>query len=72
VVRALDGGDIIPAADVLKVGPDNTVSFNYHGGNLHGLYRVMVLVGGAEQLLEFYVLDLVRPGNNPPRIRIVD
>jgi hypothetical protein len=72
VVRTLDGGTIIPANDVLKVGPDNTVSFNYQGGNLYGLYRVMVLVGGGEHVLEFYVLDLERPGNNPPRVRVVD
>jgi hypothetical protein len=71
-VGSLDGGGIVPANETLKVGPDGTVFFKFEAGAYPGLYRVLIEVGGRQHLLEFYVLDLARPGNNPPRVRIVD
>lgn len=72
LVSLLDGGDIVPANEVLKVAPDGTVSFKYNAPATHGLFRVLVQVGEREQRLEFYVLDVDHPGNNPLRVRVVD
>lgn len=72
VVWSPDGGAIMSAQEALKIKADGTVSFLFEAGAHHGLYRVFVELVGQRHLLEFYVLDLENPGNNPPRLRIVD
>lgn len=71
-VSSPDGGRVVPPNEALKIKPDRTVSFVFQAGDEHGLYRVYIEAGGQQHLLEFYVLDLEHPGNNPPRVRIVD
>jgi hypothetical protein len=71
-VLSPDGGAILPPLEALRIMPDGTVSFLFEPGAHHGLYRVFVEVVGQRHLLEFYVMDLENPGNNPPRLRIVD
>ncbi len=72
VVLSPDGGALLPPQEAVKIKADGTVSFLFEAGAHHGLYRVFVEVLGQRHLLEFYVMDLENPRNNPPRLRIVD
>jgi hypothetical protein len=72
VVSALDGGEIVGANAPLRINRDGTASFIFREAEHPGLYRVIVEAGAQRSLLEFYVLDIEHPKNNPPRVRIVD
>jgi hypothetical protein len=50
----LDGGEIV-AAEYLVVDENGTASFTFTGGNVPGIYRVIVTVGGDQYLLQLYV-----------------
>jgi hypothetical protein len=67
-----DGGGPVSPNDALTVHLDGTASFVFQAGAGHGLYRVFVQAGAQRNLIEFYVLDIEHPSNNPPRVRIVD
>ena len=72
IVFSPDGGGTVPTNDTVTVKADGTASFVFQAGADHGLYRVFVQAAGQRNLIEFYVLDLEHPNNNPPRVRIVD
>lgn len=50
----LDGGEIL-AAENLYVGNDGTVSFEFVGGIVPGLYRVLVSIRSEQYQLRIYV-----------------
>jgi hypothetical protein len=66
------GGGPVSPNDARTVHLDGTASFVFQAAANHGLYRVFVQAGAQQNLIEFYVLDLEHPSNNPPRVRIVD
>jgi len=71
LVFSPDGGEIL-GPEAPKIKTDGTASFVFQAGTQHGLYRVFVEVVGQRHLFEFYVMDTDNPGNNPPRVKIVD
>lgn len=74
MVGALDGGGLTANVGMenLFVDEDGTVVFSFQAGAAPGLYRLIVQLGANDYRLEFYVLDLDHPQNNPPRVQIVN
>jgi hypothetical protein len=74
MVSALDGGGLAASNGMenLLVGEDGTVALSFQAGAAPGLYRLLVQLGVNAYRLEFYVLDLVHPQDNPPRLQIVN
>lgn len=70
-VSAMDGGRL-RGTEALEIGSEGDTQFDYEGADVPGLYRVVVLAGDTQYILQFYVLDLENPQNNPPRVRILD
>ena len=72
-IGSLDGGAVTVdnVSQSLTVREDETASFGFQAGFTPGVYRLLVQFGATQYRLQFYVLDLVHPQNNPPRVRIV-
>ena len=70
-VTSFDGGRLSGHQN-LSVGAGATVHFTYQAAGLPGKYRVLVRIGDEDYWFDFYVLDLVKPERNPPRVQIVD
>lgn len=68
---ALDGG-VLSGHENLATSAEGVVQFSYQAGSLPGCYRVAAEIAGQEYILEFYVVDLNNPGNNPTPVRVVD
>ena len=62
----LDGGSIIGSHHGLVVAPDGTISFKFKPGNQPGVSQIVLRDGGTEFGLQFWVIDLTNPANNPP------
>jgi hypothetical protein len=70
-IGPLDGGEIV-GREGTSVRADGRFRCGFQAPSAPGLYRIFAQIGPEQYLLEFYVLDLVRPERNPPRVRIVD
>lgn len=55
---------IIALNALLHVAPDGKVQFNFRAGQTLGLYRLLVTVGPAQFLLQFYAVT-PRPAGDP-------
>lgn len=61
-VAPLDGGEVFGFENLL-VSATGTVTFGFKGGNIPGLYRVMVIIGVERYHLRLYV---PKPGDLTP------
>jgi hypothetical protein len=55
----------------LLIGEDGAARFQFHAGASPGLYRLMIQLEADTYQLEFYVLNLNHPEQNPARLQIV-
>lgn len=62
------GGENV-AINRMLVDEQGTVTFRFQPRSHPGLYQVRLSSGNREWGLPFYVLDQLRPGNNPPALR---
>ena len=62
-LEALDGGAV--TQDVV-IAADGTAEMTFQAGMQVGLYRLMAVARGKTAMLQFWVLDLQHPENNPP------
>jgi hypothetical protein len=65
IVEPLDGGCLIGPTNKLVVAADGTFSFRFQAGRDSGDYQVSFHDGAQEIGLQFWVLDLQNPQNNP-------
>ncbi len=56
-IAPLDGGEVF-GSDNLYVASNGSVHFSFQGGDIPGLYRVLVTVASEEYQLQFYVSRL--------------
>ena len=54
-VQPLDGGSVGLADQSATVASDGTISFQFQAGAAPGLYRVLVIAGGAVSMVQFSV-----------------
>jgi hypothetical protein len=64
-VEPRDGGCVSSGTSTLLVADDGTISFQFQGGFSPGRYQVSIRDGAQEIALQFWVLDLANPQNNP-------
>lgn len=70
----VDGGEVttLDGSHALIVGEDGTIAFGFRAPPPPGLYRVIARLGEDDYRLQFYVLDLVHPERNPPRLQVIN
>lgn len=71
-IEPLDGGCVVSANDAVFVAADGTVNFRFQAGNSSGRYQISLHDGAEEIGLQFWVLDLVNPQNNPRTLTPTD
>ena len=55
MICTYDGGQISGLDGIALVPPDGNVPFNFEPGGGLGTYRILVLIGGEQNLLQFSV-----------------
>lgn len=72
-VLPLDGGTVttLDGSHAFIVGEEGTIAFAFRAPPPPGLYRVIAQLGEDDYRFQFYVLDLVHPERNPPRLQVV-
>jgi hypothetical protein len=68
IAEPLDGGTIFVPETGLVVGSDGTVVFQFQAGQGPGTCRLAVHQPDDQNLLNFWVVDLKHPENNPPQL----
>ena len=66
IAEPLDGGTLFIPETGLVIATDGTVLFQFQAGDWPGACRVAVHQPDDQNLLNFWVIDLEHPENNPP------
>lgn len=68
IVEPLDGGTVTGADEGAVVDQNGQVSFQFTGPDIPGLSRISVHQSEGGVIIQFWILDLANPANNPPNL----
>ena len=68
IAEALDGGTLSLPEGGLVVAADGTVFFQFQAGGSQGACRIAVHQPDDQNIINFWVIDLEHPENNPPQL----
>jgi len=71
IVEAIDGGSVSTGSSIRVVEADGSLSFAFFGTTKPRLKSVGIRGGAGTFLLQFWVLDLANPQNNPSTLTAV-